>query len=66
MQVKVRPETRLTQRRVQHFSKRTLLRAVRTLGPTLVALTFAGVSHVQGNDGLLWSTNPHGNVQYKR
>ncbi len=35
-------------RRVQRFSKRTLLRAVRVMGPTLVALTFAGVAHAQG------------------
>lgn len=35
-------------RRVQRFSNRTLHRAVRVMGPTLVALTFASVAHAQG------------------
>jgi len=32
----------------QPFSKATLLRAARVMGPTLVALAFAGVAHAQG------------------
>jgi hypothetical protein len=32
----------------QPFSKPTLLRAARVMGPTLVALAFAGVAHGQG------------------
>jgi hypothetical protein len=32
----------------QCFSKRKLLHAARVMGPTLVALTFAGVAHAQG------------------
>jgi hypothetical protein len=35
-------------RRVRRFSKRTLHGAIRVMGPTLVALTFAGVAHAQG------------------
>ncbi len=35
-------------RQVQPFSRRTLLHAARVMGPTLVALTFAGVAHAQG------------------
>ena len=35
-------------RRTQPFSKRTLLGAARIMGPTLVALTFAGIAHAQG------------------
>jgi hypothetical protein len=30
------------------FSKQKLIRAARVMGPTLVALTFAGVAHAQG------------------
>jgi hypothetical protein len=48
MQIKVRLDSRLTQRWAKHFSKQTLLRAARVMGPTLVALTFAGVAHAQG------------------
>jgi hypothetical protein len=48
MQIKVRLDSRLTQRWVQHFSKQKLLRAARMMVPTLVALTFAGVAHAQG------------------
>ena len=48
MQIKVRLESRLTQRWAKHFSKQNLLRAARMMGPTLVALTFAGVAHAQG------------------
>jgi hypothetical protein len=32
----------------QHFSKQKLIRAARIMGPTLVALSFAGVAHAQG------------------
>jgi len=32
----------------QPLSKRKLLHAARVIGPTLVALTFAGVAHAQG------------------
>ena len=35
-------------RRVQPFSRRNLLHAARVVGPTLVALTFAGVAYAQG------------------
>jgi hypothetical protein len=31
-----------------HHLNRTLIRAARVMGPTLVALTFAGVAHAQG------------------
>jgi len=48
MQIKVRLDSRLTQRWARLFSKQTLLRAARVMGPTLVALTFAGVAHAQG------------------
>jgi hypothetical protein len=39
MQIKVRLDSLLTQRWAKHFSKQTLLRAARVMGPTLVALT---------------------------
>jgi hypothetical protein len=48
MQIKVRLDSRPIQRWVRLFSKQTILRAARVLGPTLVALTFAGVAHAQG------------------
>ena len=32
----------------ENFSKQKLLRAARVMGPTMVALTFAGVAHAQG------------------
>jgi hypothetical protein len=48
MQIKVRLDSRPIQRWVRLFSKQTLLRAARMMGPTLVALTFAGVAHAQG------------------
>ena len=48
MQIKVRFESRPIQRWARLFSKQTLLRAARVMGPTLVALTFAGVAHAQG------------------
>ena len=48
MQIKVRLDSRPIQRWAKLFSKQTLLRAARVVGPTLVALTFAGVAHAQG------------------
>ena len=48
MQIKVRFESRPIQRWARLFSKQTLLRAARVMGPTLVALTFSGVAHAQG------------------
>ena len=48
MQIKVRLDFRPIQRWARRFSKQTLLRAARVMGPTLVALTFAGVAHAQG------------------
>ena len=48
MQIKVRLDSRPIQRWARLFSKQTLLRAARMMGPTLVALTFAGVAHAQG------------------
>jgi len=48
MQIKVRFESRPIQRWARLFSKQPLLRAARVMGPTLVALTFAGVAHAQG------------------
>ena len=38
----------LAKRLAQPFSKRKLLHAARMMGPTLIALTFAGVAHAQG------------------
>jgi len=38
----------LAKRLAQPFSKRKLLYAARLIGPTLVALTFAGAAHAQG------------------
>jgi len=40
--------TYLAKRLAQPLSKRKLLHAARVIGPTLVALTFAGVAHAQG------------------
>jgi hypothetical protein len=48
MQIKVRLDFRPIQRWARLFSKQTLLRAARVMGPTLVALTFGGVAHAQG------------------
>ena len=39
---------RLAQKLAQPSSKQHLIRTARTLGPALVALTFAGVAHAQG------------------
>ena len=48
MQIKVSLDSRLTNRWAKHFSKQNFIRAARIMGPTLVALTFAGVAHAQG------------------
>ncbi len=48
MQIKVRLVSRPIQRWARHSFKQTLSRAVRVVGPTLVALAFAGVAHAQG------------------
>jgi Nucleotidyl transferase AbiEii toxin, Type IV TA system len=53
MQIKVRLDSRLTQRWAKHFSKQTLLRAVRVMGPTLVALTLAGVANTARAQGTI-------------
>ena len=44
----IRVPIRPTNLWAQPFSKRILLHAARAMGPTLVALTFAGVAHAQG------------------
>jgi hypothetical protein len=41
-------KTHLAKRLAQSFSKQKLIRAVRVMGPTLVAITCAGVAHAQG------------------
>jgi hypothetical protein len=53
MQIKVRLDSRLTQRWAKLFSKQTLLRAARVMGPTLVALTFAGVANTARAQGTI-------------
>ena len=40
--------SRIVKRLAMRFSKRKLLYAARVMGPTLIALTFAGVAHAQG------------------
>ena len=35
-------------RRPSHSSKQAIIRALRVMGPSLVALSFAGVAHAQG------------------
>jgi hypothetical protein len=40
--------SRIVKRLAMRFSKQKLLHAARVMGPTLVALTFAGVAHAQG------------------
>jgi hypothetical protein len=44
----VRSTTYLAKKLAQPFSKRKLFHAMRVMGPTLVALAFAGVAHAQG------------------
>jgi hypothetical protein len=53
MQIKVRLDSRLTQRWAKHFSKQKLIRAARMMGPTLVGLTFAGVAHTARAQGTI-------------
>ena len=48
MQIKVRLDSQLADRWARRFSKPNLARVARTLAPTLLALTFAGVAHAQG------------------
>ncbi len=48
MQITLRLDSRLTSRWARLFSIENLTRAARLMGPTLVALTFAGVAHAQG------------------
>jgi hypothetical protein len=43
-----RLSSRLAITRALHFPKQKLIRVSRTMGPTLIALTFAGVAHAQG------------------
>jgi hypothetical protein len=50
---KVRLDSRLTQRWARLFSKQTLLRAARVMGPTLVALTLAGVANTARAQGTI-------------
>jgi hypothetical protein len=49
--VAIRSPLRPAIRRAQLLSKEKLLRAVRVMGPTLVALTFAGVAHTAPRPG---------------
>ena len=49
----VQPPFRLTRRRIQLFSRQKLLRAAHVMGPTLVALTFAGVANVAHAQGTM-------------
>jgi hypothetical protein len=44
-----KPQFPLAKRLATTFSKQTVVRAIRTLGPTLVALTFVGIAHAQGS-----------------
>jgi hypothetical protein len=48
MQIKVRLESRLADRWAKTFTQQKIARAARTLAPTLIALTLAGVAHAQG------------------
>ncbi|MCU1321480.1 MAG: hypothetical protein JWM43_1129 [Acidobacteriaceae bacterium] len=43
-----RSTAHLAKRLAQQFSKQQLIRIARLMGPTLVALSFAGVAHAQG------------------
>ena len=40
--------SRIVERLAMRFSKRKFLYAARVMGPTLIALTFAGAAHAQG------------------
>ena len=50
MQTKVKNRTqwRLAERWAQTFTKHNLIHAARLMGPTLLALAFAGTAHAQG------------------
>ena len=48
MKTTVQLESRLANRRAQRFNKQQINNAIRTLAPTLFALTFASVAHAQG------------------
>jgi hypothetical protein len=48
-----RKTTHLAKRLAQPFSRRNLSRAARVMGPTLVALTFAGVANVAHAQGTM-------------
>jgi hypothetical protein len=41
-------QSRFAKRLPQLFSKQTLFRAARVMGPTLIPVAFAGVAHAQG------------------
>lgn len=43
-----RPTPRLATRLARTFNQQNLVRTARRMGPTLVALAFAGVAHAQG------------------
>ena len=48
MKTTVQLESRLANRRAPRFNKQKINNAIRTLAPTLFALTFASVAHAQG------------------
>ena len=48
MKMTVQLESRPTNRWAQRFNKQKIKDAIRTLAPTLFALTFASVAHAQG------------------
>jgi hypothetical protein len=48
-----RKTTHLAKRLAQPFSKRNLLRAAHAMGPTLIALTFAGVASIARAQGTM-------------
>jgi hypothetical protein len=48
-----RKTTHLAKRLAQPFSKRNLFQAARVIGPTLVALTFAGIANVANAQGTM-------------
>jgi hypothetical protein len=47
------PISRLTRRRAKLFSKRKLLHAARVMGPTILALSFAGIANVAHAQGTM-------------
>lgn len=50
------PSNRLARRKAFQRSIRFLSRALRVLGPTFFALTFAGAAHAQGTLAMLGAT----------